>query len=198
MKKSFNILLLVRWCFLLVLCSACSKKLPGETETIYALQQLQHLATVEYTVTKVVKANDNIEWYKPGERKILLTVQASVKAGIDLGELRRDDVRISGNMISVRLPEPKILLVNMPPENIKVAYSEVGFFRSNFSNAEKDALLAQAEAQVWKAGETTGILQQAKMNTGSFLDQFLIQLGFEGVTLTFQNDPPRFSPGVNR
>ncbi|CAN5722581.1 hypothetical protein BH10BAC3_BH10BAC3_26010 [soil metagenome] len=165
----------------------CKDKMPDNIETISALKNLQELATVEYTVTKVVKANDDIAWYKAGDRKILITCQASVKAGIDLGALQPGDVEIDGKSIRIKLPEPRILTVNMPPENIKVAYSEIGFFRDDFTSAERDALLAQAEKQVWAAGAALGIKGQAKLNTQTFMNNFLMQLGFEKIELTYDN-----------
>ena len=170
----------------ITLLVSCKDKMPDNIETISALKNLQDLATVEYTVTKVVKANDNIAWYKPGERKILITCQASVKAGIDLGALQPDDVSIDGKSIRIKLPEPRILTVNMPPEKIKVAYSEIGLFRDDFTSAERDALLAQAESQVWAAGDALGIKGQAKLNTQTFMNNFLMQLGFEKIELTYE------------
>jgi hypothetical protein len=189
LKKTGNVKVFSVWIVACLLLAACHKPVPNGIETVAALRNLQDLATVEYTVTKVVKANDNIDWYKPGERKILITCQASVKAGIDLSKLQKDDINISGKSITITLPAPKILTVNMPPENIKVAYSEVGFFRSDFTNAERDALMAQAEKQIWNAGEALGILQQAKLNTETFMNNFLLQLGFEKVLLTYDATP---------
>lgn len=185
MKKTLNMKCTGVITVICLLLCACRKPVPGNIETVAALRNIQDLATVEYTVTKVVKANDNIDWYKPGERKILITCRASIKAGIDLSALTEDDIDISGNSIHIRLPQPKILTVNMPPENIKVAYSEVGFFRSDFTSSERDALVTQAEKQIWNAGEALGIIQQAKLNTETFMNDFLMQLGFEKVSLTY-------------
>ncbi|MES2646302.1 MAG: DUF4230 domain-containing protein [Bacteroidota bacterium] len=185
--RSFLYLIVFTGCFFL---GSCRKKMPDNVETVLALQNLQSLATVEYTITKVVKANDNLDWYKPGDRKILFTCQASVKAGIDLAAIQPGDIEIDGKKISIQLPQPKILTVNMPPENIKLAYSEVGLFRSDFTNAEKDALVAQAEKQIWNAGETAGIIAQARLNTQTFLNNYLLQLGFEKIELTYGEKSP--------
>lgn len=168
----------------LLLCS-CKQKTPDQLQTINALQQMQDLATVEYTVTKVVKANDNKTWYKWGERKILFTCEANIKAGIDLSQLKEENIHISGKNIRIQLPAPKILTVNMPPENIKVAYSDVGVLRSEFSAQEKNALMVQAEKQIWEAGKQSGIIEQAKLNTQTFMLQWLKQMGFENIELTY-------------
>ena len=38
------------------------------------LTEMSELGTVEYTVTKVVKASDDAKWYQFGDRKILFKV----------------------------------------------------------------------------------------------------------------------------
>jgi hypothetical protein len=172
------------WCLVLLL-GACSKPLASEPDLIVALQQMQELATVEYTVSKVVKANDNKDWYKWGDRKILFTCQASIKAGINLSQITNEDISIDGKQIKMRLPLPKILSVNMPPENIRMAYSEVDIFRSDFTSQEKNSLLVQAEKQIWAVAAQTGILEQAKLNTQTFMLQWLRQMGFEQIELSF-------------
>jgi len=56
-------------------------------QQVLGLQQMSELATSEYVVTKIIKANDNATWYKIGDRKILMTCKASLVAGIDLEAL---------------------------------------------------------------------------------------------------------------
>lgn len=53
---------------LCVLCMSCNKK-EKQLQQVMALQQMNDLATVEYVVTKIIKANDNKTWYKIGDRK---------------------------------------------------------------------------------------------------------------------------------
>ncbi len=173
----------------LLLASCGGKRLPSPAETMATLQELQELATVEYTITKVVKANDNQTWYKFGDRKILITAEATVKGGIDLSALTEKNIIVDGKKISIQLPQPKILSVNLPPQNIKVAFQDVDLFRSQFTSGERDALLAQAEQQIRNSGNELGILEQAKTNTQLFFSNFLIQLGFEEVKLSYDKLP---------
>lgn len=163
----------------------CSEEVRPKTDIVSTLQQLEELATVEYTVTKVVKANDNKTWFKPGDRKILMTTEAAIKAGINMAGLKADDVIVSGKKITIYLPEPKILSVSMPPEKIKVAFEKSDLFRYPFSNEERDALLIQAEQQIRESGNETGILTQARINTQVFLSSLLQTLGFDKVELHF-------------
>ncbi len=73
------------------------------------LKEMEELGTVEYTITKVVKANDNTSRFTVGQRKILITTEAYVKAGIDMKEITEKDISRLGKTISIRLPIAKIL-----------------------------------------------------------------------------------------
>jgi hypothetical protein len=170
-----------------LLWSCNSRRLPTTVETVATLQEMQELATVEYTISKVVKANDNKTWYKIGDRKILITCQATVKAGIDMTDLSEKNISLSEKSIRIRLPQPKVLSVNLPPEGIQVAFEEIAFFRKEFTSAERDDLLKQAEQQIRNSGSELGILEQAKTNTQLFLSKFLLQLGFEKVEISFDD-----------
>lgn len=179
-----------RYIFLLmpvisILLSCGGKQLPTGAETVAILQEMQELATVEYTISKVVKASDDQTWYKWGDRKILITCEATVKAGIDMKGLSENSISRSGKNLRITLPPPQILSVNLPPEGIQVAFENIAFFRTSFTNAERDDLLKQAEEQIRNSGNELGILEQAKNNTQLFLSKFLLQLGFEKVEITF-------------
>ncbi|MCU0404387.1 MAG: DUF4230 domain-containing protein, partial [Chitinophagaceae bacterium] len=131
-----------------ILFCACGSPSPRPSGIVTALQQMQDLATVEYSLSKVVKASDDQTWYKIGDRKILITCEATVKAGIDFSQIDTRYVSISGKSISIQLPPPKIISISIPPDKIEVAYEEIGFFRNRFSVAEQNTLLQQAEKQI--------------------------------------------------
>src|SRR5688572_23188560 len=125
------------------------------------LRDIEELATIEYTITKVVKASDNKTWFKVGERRILITSEAIVKAGIDLKQLTESDIKRVGKTITIHLPPPQILSVNIPPENIKVEFEKVSLFRDPFTAKERDQLMIQAEQQIRNSGTSLGIIEQS-------------------------------------
>jgi hypothetical protein len=171
--------------FLVLILAACSKQGPTPSGIVVAMQQMQELATAEYTITKVVKASDDQTWYKIGDRKILITCEAKVKAGIDFSAMDTRYVSIKEKSISIQLPPPKIISVNIPPEKIKVAYQDIGTFRSDFSVSEQNALMVQAEKQVLAKSSQLGILEEAKANTKTWLTGYLSSLGFEQIDIQF-------------
>jgi hypothetical protein len=172
---------------LLLLSSSCSKKKDEHKPDVFSLKEMSDLATVEYTVTKIIKANDNKTWFKIGDRKILMSCEAHIKAGIDLSRLTQDNFAIDGKNITVKLPPPKVISLSIPPEKIKVEYEDVGMFRDKFTSQDRNALAAQAETQIKNSIDSLGILQQAKVNTSLFVSNFLKRLGYENINITFGN-----------
>jgi hypothetical protein len=177
------------WLFLLgtALFIGCSEK-KSAADTVMQLKELSELATVEYTITKIIKASDDQTWYKIGDRKILMSCQATVKAGIDLSQLKAEDISISGDEITLTLPRATIQSLNIKPEDIRTEYQEVGLFRSDFTAAERNQLMAQGEAQIRKNMASTDILRTAESNASLFIGQFLRQLGFQKVDIRFGNN----------
>ncbi len=165
--------------------TACTKRSETPIDTVAMLREIDELATTEYTITKVVKATDNKTWFKPGERKILITTEATVKAGIDMKGITEKDISRSGKTITIHLPPPRILSVNIPPEKIKVAFEKVSMFRDPFTSKERNDLMIQAENQIRNSGTELGIIDQAKINTRLLLSRVLMQAGFEKVILTY-------------
>ena len=171
---------------LLVLGVSCQNHQERMREVL-AIREMGELATTEYTITKIVKANDNQTWYKIGDRKILIAVEATLKAGIDLQSLTAENVTVNGKQIDLVLPAPKLISMQIPPDKIHVAYEEVGLLRTGFDNAERDALLAQAEKQINAAVPETGILNTTEQNTRKVMTAFLEKLGYEQITIRFGN-----------
>lgn len=148
------------------------------------LKDLAELATIEYSVTKIVSYK-NVAWY--GDRKILFETAATVKAGIDLNELADQDITLEGDSaVTVSLPQPRILLFNMKPEQMREIFNESGILRSNFSNEEKDGLLSQGEKDIRAKVATMDILERAARNARILVESWLKKMGFATVRVVFK------------
>jgi len=191
-RHNFIQLLVMRLKFLIVLfaISSCAKKPLEHKPDIFSLKEMGDLATVEYTVTKIIKASDDKTWFKIGDRKILMSCEAHIKAGIDLSSLTQNNFSIHDKDITVTLPPPKIISLSIPPEEIKTEYEDVGIFRDKFTSSDRDALAAQAETQIKNSIDSLGILQQAKANTALFVTNFLKRLGYQNINVNFGNTQP--------
>lgn len=148
------------------------------------LKDLAELATIEYSVTKIVSYKD-VAWY--GDRKILFETAATVKAGIDLNELADQDIQLEGDStVTVTLPRPRILLFNMKPEQMREIFNESGVLRSDFSNEEKDGLLSQGERDIRAKVAHMDILERAARNARILVESWLKKMGFTTVRIVFK------------
>lgn len=188
MKKKLMVQILVSICFFALFSCKQDISYKQMEEQVGKITSLTELGTVEYVVTKIVKANDNATWYKFGDRKILFSCKAILKAGIDLSKLEDSDIKanIEKKSISITLPEAELLSVNLKPENIKLIYEKTSITRSSFSNKERDAILAQGEADILKSVPDMGIFDDAENNAKLFLEAFLKQAGFTNVNIEFK------------
>lgn len=174
----------------LIILSACKSK-DKDLEKVLSIREMGALATTQYTMTKMVKASDDKTWYKLGDRKILISVEATVKAGIDLTALKKEDIQINGSAIRLLLPPPQVLTTNISPEKIKLEYEEVGPLRSEFAAADRMQLLQQAERQIRDAIPETGMLETNRRHTREWITRFCLQLGFEEVEVDFTDLTPK-------
>jgi len=174
--------------FLLLYLLSCNSA-KERTEKVLALREMNELATVEYSVTKIIRANDDQTWYKIGDRKILMSCRATLRAGINFSKLDASSIRIDGDEIDVTLPRATLQSVNLRPEDIKVEYQEVGLLRTEFDAAERDALMTRGEAQIRAGVPELGILNTAESNASLFVGNFLRQLGYKKVNVNFSDGP---------
>lgn len=171
---------------ILILLLGCTGKKEAPKPAVLTLQQIGKLATAEYVLTRIVKAADNQTWYKIGDRKILITCTAIVKAGIDFSKLKPQQVTEQDKKITVQLPPPEILSLSIPPENIQVAYTDVGLLRDPFTTNEINTIMQTAEKQVRRQITALNILATAQSNASAFVTRFLTAAGFTEVYVSFQ------------
>lgn len=174
--------------FIIAGCNSAAKKVDRKQQ-VMELRRMSDLATAEYVVTKIIKANDDKTWYKAGDRKILMSCKASLVAGIDLAALAEEDIYIDGDNIILNLPKAKLLYINIKPGDIKTAYEEVSLFRTKFTSKEKNDLAIQAENQIKNSVPDLGLLVTAETNASLFIDNFLKNLGYKNITIHFSNNP---------
>ena len=150
------------------------------------MSEFTELGTVEYTISKIIKANDN-SFYTIGDRKILFSCKATMKAGIDLSNFSPANVKIEkgNNSVVINLPKAKVLSFNMPAEKVQLEYEKVGLMRSNFTVENRNDLLKQAEEAIIADAENLGILKDAEKNAKLFFEALLAQVGFDNITINY-------------
>src|SRR5690606_36117880 len=99
---------------------------PVPKAEVYEIRNIGELSTTEYTVGKIVKLDDKAEeWYKFGDRKLLIHCKAKIKAGVDLSKIKDGDIKVSGNTIEITLPPAKITTFSKDPNIIRTEIERV-------------------------------------------------------------------------
>lgn len=176
-----------------LMLASCEKK-TEESAWQQKLRQVAELGTVQYTVQKVVSNSDET-WQIFGDRKILFSFRAVIKAGIDMDKFDAESVRISEDKkektksISLVLPQPEILSYNIQPDDVKMIYNQVSFLRTEYTNEERDAIVSKGEMELKVDRELTDmILKDARQNAAMFMEMLLRENGFSDVTITFKKE----------
>ena len=177
----------------MVLLPSCVKK-PAENKWQQQMRQVAELGTVQYTVQKVVSNSDE-SWQIFGNRKILFSFKAVIKAGIDMEKFDAESVRISENTkektksITMVLPQPEVLSYNIRPDDVKVIYNQVSLLRTEYTSEERDAIVTKGEYELKQDKELTDmILKDARQNAALFMEMLLRENGFTDVTITFKQE----------
>lgn len=185
MKKKFIFLLLGAG----LLFGSCTSQDEKLDEALSKAVSCAELGTVEYTITKLIVANDDA-FYKFGDRKIIFSCRTTMKAGIDLKDFNKEDVVPSkdGKSVNVTLPQPKILSFNMSAEDIKLEFAKISGIRTGFNTDERNDLLKQGEKAILDDAPNLGIYNDAKENAVEFFTTLLAQCGYKDVNICFKGD----------
>lgn len=177
MKKTIGIFLLAG------LFASCSGDDEVKKAEIFEIREIGTLSTTEYTLGKIIKLDDKGEWYKIGDRKMLISCKAKVKAGVNLGEIKDEDIKVKGKRIEITIPHAQVTSFDMDPNSIKMEMVEVSGFRFQFTQEETNIILQKGEKAIRKDMKELNILSDAEKNAKVFIKDFYKQLGFEEVII---------------
>ena len=141
------------------------------------VQQLNQLATVRFTIQKVIGLRD--QKVPVGSESILLILQANVEAGVDLASMHAGDVAVHKDGVTMHLPEPKLLNVIIDEKETKVWDRQKTWWTPwvPYSlDLEQRARLAGLDA-VKQTAVDMGILGQAQRNAQSSIRALLALAG---------------------
>lgn len=150
---------------------------------IRRVQALSKLETSRYTLEKILDAERTRQYvpeFLAGE-KLVFVAHGEVVGGVDLSRLGREDVRVSGDSISVDLPEPEILYSRIDNEKSYVYERETGLFSEPDKDLESK-VRATAEEQLRASALEDGILAESERNAELTLDALLTSMGYTDVT----------------
>jgi Protein of unknown function (DUF4230) len=146
------------------------------------IQQVQRLETVSYTMDKIISgehANPYLPKFLAGDR-LLLVVHGEVVGGINLAGLRPGDVLISGQKVSIHLPDAEVFSTRIDSARTKVYSRDTGLFSTPDPDLESQVRV-EAERQLQQAALQDGILKTAADNARSTIAGMLRGFGFREV-----------------
>lgn len=157
------------------------KQLPS-TE-VFEIREIGELSSTEFVFSKVLDIKSPDDWYSIGNRRVLLSCKARVKAGIDLTKIQEHEIQFNGTEINIVLPPARITSFDMDPGSIKAEVVDVGRLRHNFTSTEINEFLKKGEESIRNTLSETGIYKEAEKNAISFVKDFYSQLGYEEVNV---------------
>ena len=150
---------------------------------VEGIKELDQLATVRWTESVPVTretGGDILDRLFSGE-KVIVIATGKVEAGVDLGDINKDDVSANGESVTIDLPEPKILSASLDEERTRVYdrdFSPLNI-RPNDDLVEEARL--QAVEKITDAARENEILDTAEHNAEDSVRAFVTTLGFEEV-----------------
>ena len=156
---------------------------------VQKIQRLNRLETVVYSIDTVVEGSKSsvvLPDLLAGDR-LLLVVHGQSIAGIDLAQLKPEDVRITessgARSIHVTLPASQVFVTSLDNQHTRVYARTTGILVPVDQNLESDTR-ARAEQQLTQTALTDGILDAATKNARATVTTLLYGLGFQQVDVT--------------
>jgi hypothetical protein len=144
---------------------------------IHQVRSLARLETIQYSVEKVVTAENGQGSlaFLLGDR-LLFVAHGIVIGGVDLEKLGPSDLTIKDNVLYVELPEAEIFIATLDNENSYVYERDTGLLTKGDLNLETTARRV-AEQEIEKAAIEDGILNIAQKNAENYLYRLLREIG---------------------
>lgn len=158
---------------------------PSAATVILQVRALSRLESVQYTVEKVVTAQSGQGGALApllGD-KLLFVAHGRVLAGVDLGKLGPNDVRVDDNgAVTIILPAAEIFETVLDNNKSFVYDRTTGLFTKGDPNLETLARQV-AEREIRNGALEDGILRRAQTNAESIITSLLYSLKFTQVTI---------------
>jgi hypothetical protein len=160
---------------------------PAQTTTgpvvVEGIRDLDQLATVRWTESVIVtreSGGTELEQFLAGE-KVLLVATGDVEAGMNLADLGREDVKVNGEMVTIRLPEPEILSASLDEDETRVYDRDFGLLNLRPDDDLAEQARGAAVERIEQAARDENILENAERNAEDSIRAFVTTLGFEEV-----------------
>jgi hypothetical protein len=150
---------------------------------VEGIRGLDQLATVRWTESVPVtreRGGDILDRLFSGE-KVLVIATGNVEAGVDLGDIQKDDVSVNGDTVTIDLPEPEILSSGLDEEKTRVYDRDFSPLNVRPDDDLVERARLQAVERMEAAARENKILETAERNAEDSIRAFVTTLGFDEV-----------------
>ena len=150
---------------------------------VEGIKELDHLATVRWTESVPVTretGGDILERLFSGETVIVIAT-GKVEAGVDLGDIEKDDVAVDGDSVTIDLPEPEILSVSLDEGRTRVYDHDFSPLNVRPDDDLVERARLRAVEKIEAAARENEILETAERSAEDSIRAFAATLGFDEV-----------------
>ena len=150
---------------------------------VEGVRELDQLATVRWTESvPVTRESGGDVWERvfDGE-KVLLIATGNVEAGVDLGDIREDEVSVKGDTVTIDLPEAEILSASLDEETTRVYDRDFSPLNLHPDDELVEQARLRAVGKISASARENGILDTAESNAKESIRAFVTTLGLEKV-----------------
>ena len=150
---------------------------------VEGIQELDQLATVRWTESVPVTretGGDILDRLFSGEQVIVIAT-GNVEAGVDLGDIHKDDVSVNGDSVTIDLPKPEILSASLDEEMTRVYDRDLSPLNIRPDDQLVEEARLQAIQKIKGVARGNEILDTAQQNAEVSIRAFVTTLGLDDV-----------------
>ena len=150
---------------------------------VEGIQELDQLATVRWTESVPVTretGGDILNRLFSGEQVIVIAT-GNVEAGVDLGDIHKDDVSVNGDSVTIDLPKPEILSASLDEEMTRVYDRDLSPLNIRPDDQLVEEARLQAIQKIKGVARENEILDTAQQNAEVSIRAFVTTLGLDEV-----------------
>ena len=152
---------------------------------VQRLRNIQELSTTVLTTETIVptSAERKIGEFSLATTRLLYVARGEIRAGIDLGELEYDDVKVTNEQLEINLPAAKILDSKIDVNRSRVYDYDRGFLNLGPDVAPQLQTAAQKKTliEIVNTACQEGILNQANTEAKKTISQIFANTGYQKV-----------------
>ena len=150
---------------------------------VEGIQELDQLATVRWTESVLItrETGGNILDRLFSGEKVIVIATGEVEAGVDLGDIDKDQVSVNGDSVTIDLPEPEILSASLDEERTRVYDRDFSPLNVRPDDDLVERARLRAVEKIEDAARENKILETAERNAEDSIRAFVTTLGFDEV-----------------